>query len=380
VPDLTDVLALMSQASDSFRSLRATIGHRRDEETYLEAWDRHWEARSAAGGGTLAIGAAAGSDDRAPATSEATVRLWLEHPHRFREEYEGAWGDHTTVSDGRTLWRRTPGIGMFREDVASGQGMLFATKLVDPAPLLPGLELELLGQAEHADRPALRVRAVPRRVTWHDLFGLAPGADEYELLVDAGRGTLLRAEACLEGSGFATSEVQEIAFDEELAPDLFVLEPGPGESVRTPEETTRDLPEDVTLDEAARRASFTVWAPRRMGRGWEIDVSYVRGEGDPLDRETVMIHCLHETHGQFSVTETAREEMHGAGWEPLERNGRRLRVWQRPGGRRMPIVVSFDEADTSVEVQSDDLDLERLLDLASSFGPVSGVPPSFFRR
>jgi outer membrane lipoprotein-sorting protein len=379
VTGLTDVFALVSRATDSFQTLRATTRHWRDEERYMEAWDRHVEARSSAGG-TLSIVLGAGSDELQPTTSEATVRLWLERPSRFREEYEGAWGDQTAVSDGEHLWRRVPRLGMLREGASKGQGVLFASQLVNPAPLLPGLELELLGHAEQAGRSALRLRAAPRHVSWHDLFGLAPGADGYELLVDAERGILLRAEAFLEGTTFAWSEVVEVAFDEKLLPETFVLEPAPGESVRTPEELAHDFPEDVTLDEAARRASFTVWVPRKLGRGWEINASYARGEPGPLDRETVMIHYWHGKQGQLNINETALDDERGASWELVERSGQAFRVWQQPGRRRMPIIVRFHKGDTSIELQSDDFELERLLEVANSCAPVSGERPRFFRE
>jgi len=370
----------MSKASDSFQTLRATLRHWRDEEKYMEAWDRHVEERSSAGGGTLSIVLDAGSDEPQPTASEATVRLWLERPNRFREEYEGAWGDQTAVSDGEHLWRRVPRLGLLREKASKGQGVLFATQLVNPAPLLPGLELELLGDADHAGRAAVRLRAAPRHVSWHDLFGLAPGADRYELLVDAERGILLRAEALLEGTTLAWSEVVEVAFDEQLPPEVFVLKPAPGERVRTPEELAQDFPDDVTLDEAARRASFTVWAPRKMGRGWEINVRYARGEPGPLDRETVMLHYRHEKQGQLGINETARDEKRGASWELVERGGEAFRVWQRPDRRRMPTIVRFHKGDTSIELQSDDFELERLLEFARSFAPVSGERPRFFRE
>jgi outer membrane lipoprotein-sorting protein len=376
---LNDVLALMSQASDSFRTLRATIRHWRDEEKALQAWDRHWEAQAAAGGRSSTIVLSAGSDEPGPATSEATVRVWVQRPGRLREEYEGAWGDQTTVSDGRTLWRRMPRTGLLREDAAELEGVSFATRLLEPGRLLAGIDLELIDEAEQAGRTAVRARALPRNVTWHDLFGLAPGADQYELLIDTERGVLLRAAAFLEGDLFASSEVLEIAFDEELASELFILEPAPGEEVRTPADLTDELPEDLTLDEAASRASFTLWTPRGLGRDWEINVSYASGEREPLERETAMLNYWHEEKGQLSINETRRDEERGKGWELLHRDGEEFRVWQREGRRRMPILVRFHRGETSIELQSDDFALERLLAIAASFAPVSHERPRFFR-
>jgi hypothetical protein len=209
VTDVPDLLALVSQASDSFQSLRATIRLWRDEEKYMEAWDRHWEQRSHEGGGVSLV-MVGDDDEQSSPMSEARLQLWLEQPTRFREEYEGAWGDQLAVYDGVTLWRRMPRLGVLREDTPQTEGFLFAPLLIDPAPLLPGLELELLDGTHHAGRAAHRVRGRPGHVFWHDLFGLAPGAEEYSLLIDAERGILLRAAALLRGEEFSVSEVEDI--------------------------------------------------------------------------------------------------------------------------------------------------------------------------
>jgi hypothetical protein len=135
----------------------------------------------------------------------------------------------------------------------------------------------------------------------------------------------------------------------------------------------------VSLDEAARRASFTVWTPRGLGRSWEVHVRYASGEKGPLDRETVMIHYWHEEKGQMSINETRLDEERGAGWELVHRDGEEFRVWQREGQRRMPILVRVHKGETSVELQSDDFGLDRLLEIAASFKPVPQERPRFFR-
>ena len=47
------------------------------------------------------------------------------------------------------------------------------------------------------------------------------GADEYEVVVDAERGVLLRCASRLEGKDFDALEVEEVHFDEELTEDVF---------------------------------------------------------------------------------------------------------------------------------------------------------------
>jgi outer membrane lipoprotein-sorting protein len=235
--DVAGVRTLIYHANESFRTLRATIQFSREKESYGEAWDRHWERASQEGGRSAMVLFVAGDDEPPSITENATARLWIERPTRSREEYEDRWGVNLTISDGQTLWRRAPRLGPFREEISEESSFIFTRLLLDPAPLVPGLDLEVLGEVQHAGRHAHHVRGVPRqRVSWHDLYGLAPGADEYMLLIDAERGILLRAGAVLNGKEFAFSNVEEVAFDEDLPSERFVLELAPGERVRTLEE------------------------------------------------------------------------------------------------------------------------------------------------
>ena len=51
--------------------------------------------------------------------------------------------------------------------------------------------------------------------------GFARGADEYEAVVDAERGVLLRCASRLGGEDFDALEVEEIHFDEQFPEDTF---------------------------------------------------------------------------------------------------------------------------------------------------------------
>ncbi len=341
----------------------------------MEAWDRHWERQSREGGGAVSLVLVGDDDEPSSARSEATVRLWIEQPARFREEYEGAWGDQLAVSDGQTLWRRVPRLGVLREDASEAAGSLFAPLLIDPAPLLPGLEFEVLGETQQARRRAHRVRGLPNRVFWHDPFGLAPGADEYMLLIDAERGILLRAAALLDGDEFAVSEIDEVAFDEDLPPERFVLELAPGERVRTHEDLAEQFPEEVTLEEAVRRAPFTVWIPQ-MRRGWHAEVRYGRPNEDYPTPETVYLHYFNEKKGQLSITETARDEKRGRSWERVDHEGQEYRVWHESRWPRIPTLVRFHKEGTSIEFESGDLDRDELFEIASSLKPVTNPSSS----
>lgn len=374
--DLADVRKLISQANESFQTLRATIQFSRDKERYSEAWDRHWERLSQEGGGSVMRLVAVGDDNEpSPATEKATGRLWIEQPARFREEYEDVWGLHLTLSDGETYWRRAPRLGAWREEISEDSRFIFTRLLLDPAPLVPELTLEVLGEIRHAGRHAHHVRGVPRqRVSWHDLYGLAPGADEYMLLIDAERGTVLRASALLDDKEFAFSNVEEVAFDEELSSERFVLELAPGERVRTHEELAQQFPVEVTLDEAIRRASFTLWLPKAH-RAWRVRVRYGRPNDDHATPETVHLIYFHEKKGQLTITQTARDESRGRSWEQVIRDGQDYRVWHDTGRPHMPTIIRFHKERTSIELQSGDLDREELFEIVDSLEPATSHSP-----
>ncbi|MDQ4127987.1 MAG: hypothetical protein M3151_08595 [Actinomycetota bacterium] len=92
------------------------------------------------------------------------------------------------------------------------------------APDLCYLQLREVGRIRKAGREAIRVEGTmpggweypPEPLWW--------GADDYELVVDAERGTILRLASRLEGRAFDVTEVIEVAFDEVFLNDTFVLD------------------------------------------------------------------------------------------------------------------------------------------------------------
>ena len=78
-----------------------------------------------------------------------------------------------------------------------GHGKGPGEAFVSPARAARVLDFELLGELSFLGRPAYRLRARPFTRGDFDLHKLGSGADEYELVVDAERGFLLRAEARL---------------------------------------------------------------------------------------------------------------------------------------------------------------------------------------
>ena len=85
------------------------------------------------------------------------------------------------------------------------------------------LEMCVVGRTRQAGREAIRVEATkpggwdrpPDPMWW--------GADDYELLVDAERGVILRLTSCIGGRAFDVTEVLDIHFDEHFPEGTFVL-------------------------------------------------------------------------------------------------------------------------------------------------------------
>jgi len=86
------------------------------------------------------------------------------------------------------------------------------------------LDLTVEGTVVWAGREAVRLTGVPReRWDWEwEADPLSWGGDEYEVVVDAERGVLLRCASRLRGKDFDALEVEEIHFDERFPDDTFV--------------------------------------------------------------------------------------------------------------------------------------------------------------
>lgn len=385
VTELSDLLELLVGADDSFRTVKATIRSWRDDVKYGEAFERHaeeQERRSGASGAVLVLVGDDGAEEESE-PAEEVVRIWLEPPDRVRVELEGRW-TQTMVSNGPTTWSYTPEMGAVREE-RGARGQAEAPLLLQPAVLIAGLDFDSPEKTELVGREALHVRARPRpagpMLGWHDLHGLAQGADEYDLVVDAERGILLRAAALMDGEEFATSEVTEIAFDEQLEPERFTFTPPPGETVRTPEEAFGGEIEDVSIEEAARRAPFTVFVATKLGPHWTMDVHFHGKRERPPMPVTVFVHYSRTDDGleQFGLSERARRENEaepGSDWERVDRAGQALYVYMpSEQKRRWPSLIRFERDGTWIELSSQSFERERLLEIAASLAPAPTEPP-----
>jgi hypothetical protein len=156
-------------------------------------------------------------------------RLEVELPREVYPEggvYISAWDGQ--VAGPNTAVRARIGGGSHEEDPSwlwLAQDSFWTTYLFDFDGIagfpLDSRELSVEGETRKAGREAIRVVGVPAEEWDHFPEPLWWGADEYEFLVDAERGVLLRCASRLNGEDFDALEVEEIHFDERFPEGTF---------------------------------------------------------------------------------------------------------------------------------------------------------------
>ena len=370
--ELAALLELLYTARERWQTVRATLW----EWTHLErsqlAHERHLERTRGITGPSLTVGAYGDAPGQYPRELAFTSRLWLDRGGRFREERED--GRLTLVGDARRAVVYSPESGPIERESPGVRPTVAA--LVDPAVLIPSLELSRAGETSLADRHALVVEARPRlpAVPPADLVPL--GCDGVCLLVDDERGVVLRLEAQLHGEPVHVVEVKEVAFDDPIADDLFVFEPPAGEHVRPAAEAYPSR--NVTLEEAARSASFTVLTPARLPSRWRMHALYRPATERPRLAETVTIlFSDSESLHHFGVEQAAERLL---AWRlgaetVVENDGLELRA---VGGDELsgpPLEVHLERSGTHVRIYSDNIDQASLVDVARSLAPAPTGPP-----
>jgi outer membrane lipoprotein-sorting protein len=273
VSELGEVLELMHTSEGRWSSLHAEGREWRDSALNLEAFMRMVERRRP---GSVARFGDSSHEAEEPEEVESAWRLWMEGTDRIRAEFSVGHGEMViAVVDGKTWWSWSPSSGALTnegsENAETGLGP--GTDLVHPAAILPAVDLEVRGRTTKLGRSAYEVLAVP--TTGNDdeedfglLHGIGSGAEEYELLVDAERGVLLRTVARLHGRPFLILEMDEVAFDEELPADTFTLVPPTGVAFEALPRTR-----SLLLEELPGAVGFTVLVPERALDDAQVDVT-----------------------------------------------------------------------------------------------------------
>lgn len=190
--------------------------------------------------GYTPLEAAPGTPEPPPPPAEVGRRwgIWIAgpdqgHPER-RERTEfvvGVPGHDEAVECvwvGATWWSRSPTRGEMTNDgnPSVGHGSGPGVELVGVAALPAALDIVEAERSSFLGRAVLKLRAIPALQDDEESLGahgLGAGAHDYELLVDAERGVLLRSEARLAGRAFRVVEVTSISFDGEVEDGVFKL-------------------------------------------------------------------------------------------------------------------------------------------------------------
>jgi outer membrane lipoprotein-sorting protein len=391
--DLGDLLVLMAGAHRSFRTLRAELRlwrhHERAHAAYMQ---RHGEQ---SGGVSMVSFGYSPSDEEPhePPASETDerLRLWLARPDRLREESSLTFGgrhvERLLVRVGEAWWSfdevsgaQTNGGSPNHQHGASLDGTV-----LDPAQLLSESSFEILGTTMHAGREAIRVRSTPSPRDPVLREAGYPGCWPQELLVDAERGVLLRATSLFEGEPFSSTEFVSVAFDEELADELFVFVPPAGEEVRDASSAMQQRHRTLPLHEAARRAPFTVYVPASIPAGWQMRVYSQDADARQGWPASVNVHYA-DAIGRLNlnISEQAAGEAglpattpDGGEWRLDRLAVGEVRLWEPSADMgEMPCIALADIAGTRVQITTGDLSLDALAELASGLVPAPTEPPS----
>jgi outer membrane lipoprotein-sorting protein len=349
-----------------------------------QALERAVEADRARGAGAalLQVGQSpSGAQTPGPRVWESTSRIWLDPSRdRVRVERVDEHGEFFMVRVGERWWSYHPNFGATSNEDDPKVGIGGADEvggLLDPALLLGSLDFVIVGEGEQAGLHGIVVRARPRPIEGPDLLRqhLPGGADDYELVVDHVRGVLLRLEARIDGAAFSIVELVETHFDETFADDVFVFRPPPGERIRPHGEMFPPV-EAMTLEEAARRAPFTVLAPHRIPQGWQLNVLISPERDRPPAPAGVVMHIVDPAHRhQLRIMQGAEPIQDALEWVPVDFAGQRFLVHEAKGPFHGHIEVRLERHGTHARLTGD-IERSQLLEIAQSLQPAPReLPP-----
>lgn len=221
--DLSEVLTLLHNSARRWRTLRAVGEEWRDEDHSLGAFVRRLPP-----GGIMSMRGAPG-----PANRDPRWQMWIRRPDQARVEFGGAHQTRSIqITNRPRMWVALPN-GQSHVDERRGGGRPELGPpgvLVETSSISAALDLGVVERTRMLGREAWAVRARPGEEDLRRQPGLlnplVRGADDVKLVVDAERGVLLRLEAFLGGAPFYRVEMTEVAFDEDIADDVFAFPEG----------------------------------------------------------------------------------------------------------------------------------------------------------
>ena len=225
--DLGEVLELLHTSPDRWNSLRLTGTAWRNARHYHDAWERWVTATHSKGHGSVWYQVFATVTGHAPVEATVKWRLWQLKPNKIRTEFDVGFETVKAliVGDEWWSWTRSRGLKTNRGDPSSSHGVGPGGVLVDTPPLLSSLSLRTESRTTFASRSAYLVsgRPVPTDRTSASFVqhALGPGADRYELIVDAEIGVLLTTQAEWRHEAFYVLEVEDLGVNDKIDEQLF---------------------------------------------------------------------------------------------------------------------------------------------------------------
>ena len=218
---LGEIANLLYQAQDNFATARASVRTWRFDKEFLKRFmatnpDHFREERI-------------GNDGRVTGISAYHGDTWWHFA--LNQNYVNTNAPPVPISDPArvSVYHHPMQPGEARYAAMDGEYAITAEPVLNPSFLLHALWLEPVDRTTFAGRPAIRVSAKRNRNNGE--LRMWEAADEFELLVDAERGTLLRLGACCGGEEFDGHEVTEIEFDAPIPDDVFTFIPPSGTRV-----------------------------------------------------------------------------------------------------------------------------------------------------
>jgi hypothetical protein len=223
-----EVLDLLSTSHSRWHSLRAT-GRIWSKPTLLSKAAKAQRARRRAEGERFTV-ISNQSDAPVPEETDEEWQLWLAGSWK-RAKFAAGSGGVDVVFYGSTWWSNGRGISSTNGGATnSGHGIGPGEHLIRTADYVPLIEVRDVMPRSLVGRETLkstiRMRHGLGRRRGRGLHGLVIGdADPIVLDVDRERGVIVRAESSYKGSVYLILEMTEVAFDQELPPHTFQIQP-----------------------------------------------------------------------------------------------------------------------------------------------------------
>ena len=371
--ELADVLEVMHNPGPRFHTLQANG----------RAWrhrGRHTTAFRRATPDDATVLTARGSGP-APSSDEEEEpwKVWAQTPERMRAEFKVGNETVNVIFHGDTWWgwspSQAPRTNGGRTNYSHGGGP--GAGLLDPSPILSTVELEVLGRTTVLGRSAYRVRAVP--VVSDDAYGnrialhhFASGSDEYEFLVDADGGFLLRTEARLGGEAFYVIEMTDLAVDSALPDGIF----DPPASVAFDESERIRHPQ---LADVPRLVDFTVFVFEQSPGGFPFVVMHSRDPDRGTPPTVMIIHSLDERGGNLWLTESGEPMPADNAVGQVWREEDEFRIGELHVGDGTTYTLQFERDGTYLRLSSAVFSTEELVGLARRLLPMPTDPPRLVR-